>query len=58
MERERGLVRALERRDVDGGDPLAGGDQPIGDELGLTFAVGVERWGALPVAHREHRTVD
>ncbi len=30
-ERRRRLLRAPQRRDVDGGDPLAGRDQPVGD---------------------------
>ena len=50
-ERLRGLDRPLERRDVDGGDVLAG--KALGDPFRLLVADGIERGIAVAVHQRE-----
>ena len=50
-QRLRGLDRALERRDVDGGDVLAG--EALGDPFRLLVADGIERRIAVAVHQRE-----
>src|SRR5262249_2370916 len=53
-ERRRGLVGALERRDVDRVDALV--HQPIGEEIRLLFTDRIERRIAVAVAQRERLT--